>query len=403
MKTLYFLLTIISVLYANIHHEYYDIRHQNLPNCTQFTTCGSCAMWYGHCGWCALDRTCYDGTAMNCSSSSNSSSPASSSTSTSSSSANGWVSNALECPINANESLCTQFTNCTSCSSMDQCGWCASSSTCYVGNSLGASSPKTCSGSWLWAKSECPTELEEESCDKFSTCSDCSRRLNCGWCATTSSCTFGISLGPTEDNVTCANQSWVWYWPYCYALPSKSHDTSSNSTSSNSTSNSTSSNSTSSPSPSGSLFLNHDNQVAYNTCARLGSEEIVNNLDITFTNTTSNTTNITIINITYAYNKNNQFYFEVSMNATTQLEDQALLELSELLAQYLSNTTEIPRNHWRSEYRREHNQRSWKRYFLGGTAETYSLTATLNTSSSSGIPLSSFFVLIVVCLISLLQ
>jgi len=148
--------------------------------------------------------------------------------------------------------------------------------------------------------------------------------------------------------------------------------------------------------------MNNDNQHAYNTCARLGREEIIDTLDITFTNTTSHNTSIAIINITFAYNKNNQFYFEVSMNSTPQLEDQVLLELSELLAQYLSETTAIPRKQWRTEYRREYDLQSRKRNFLGDT-ETDSVTATLNTSSASGIPLISFFVLIVVCMISLLQ
>ena len=148
--------------------------------CSSLYGCDSCTQYPG-CGWCATsEQGCYDG---------DNSGPFGGECQANWRQGNGSCTSGLSCSSN---------TDCGSCTATAGCGWCTRDNVCIPGNEHGPLSG-TCGGG-NWRLHNC----ERASCNLHSTCDQCTAASGCGWCSTTSSCTGGVNAGPTDGSL-CPN------------------------------------------------------------------------------------------------------------------------------------------------------------------------------------------------------
>ena len=147
-----------------------------------YYTCEMCTQHPG-CGWCDSDNVCYNGD--NAGPSNNHQSPQSEC-------AANWRHGRGSCASGRN---CSSHTECGSCTSTAGCGWCDQNNVCLPGNEHGPHSG-TCGGG-SWRLHHCGGV----DCRQHSTCDQCAAAAGCGWCSTTSSCTSGVNSGPTDGSV----------------------------------------------------------------------------------------------------------------------------------------------------------------------------------------------------------
>jgi hypothetical protein len=163
-------------------------------------SCSNCTMRPG-CGWCADEGACREGTQ---------SGPATGTCS-------GWDWFPTSCPgfDGGLGDLCTAFPlpSCAFCvaSPFGSCGWCADDDTCRTGAASGPSQGSC--RSWEFGANSCSTGADGGSATDggsscvSSSCSDCTARATCGWCADNDTCRAGTSSGPTTG--TCSRWDWL--------------------------------------------------------------------------------------------------------------------------------------------------------------------------------------------------
>lgn len=119
---------------------------------------------------------------------------------------------------------CGAHTDCLACTQDALCGWCASSNTCFVGDSTGPTGGPTCAGAmaWQYYQSDCPNydagpqpDVAPIDCTTFTTCADCTGASSCGWCAGSSSCLSGTSAGSTTGACMTGGTAWSWTSDMC--------------------------------------------------------------------------------------------------------------------------------------------------------------------------------------------
>lgn len=98
---------------------------------------------------------------------------------------------------------CSARTNCVDCGANDGCGWCSASNTCMPGNGYGPTSG-SCGGGWTPYATTCG-----HACRTISSCSSCAARSDCGWCASSRSCWPGTSSGPNMWSGACRDWQFV--------------------------------------------------------------------------------------------------------------------------------------------------------------------------------------------------
>ncbi|NCQ59467.1 MAG: hypothetical protein GW913_02210 [Myxococcales bacterium] len=158
------------------------------PTCTA-STCDGCVGSTG-CGFCGDTGSCAAG----------------SSTGPSAGSCTDWKWLALDC---APPPTCVH-SDCGSCTGEYPCGFCGDTSSCQAGSSAG---PDTGSCTdWKWLVSECTAP---DPCVGASTCGGCTDILECGYCASTSSCVVGGPTGPSTGS--CAD--WIYTGSECTCAP----------------------------------------------------------------------------------------------------------------------------------------------------------------------------------------
>ena len=121
--------------------------------------------------------------------------------------------------------ICSRHVTCLGCTqeTTTECGWCDTTLSCAPGSSLGPSSGSCVS--WDFAPNECPppptTTSSPSDCRQWTSCHSCihAPSYNCGWCATTSTCSIGTLSGPTVGQ--CSASSWYYDLGSCpHSTPS---------------------------------------------------------------------------------------------------------------------------------------------------------------------------------------
>lgn len=102
------------------------------------------------------------------------------------------------------------YATCGECTANYPCGFCGDTGSCMVGSGTG---PDTGSCTdWKWLVSECTAP---DPCVGASTCGGCTDILECGYCASTSSCVVGGPTGPSTGS--CAD--WIYTGSECTCAP----------------------------------------------------------------------------------------------------------------------------------------------------------------------------------------
>ena len=87
------------------------------------------------------------------------------------------------------------------------CGWCASTSTCSQGSVNGPTSGSC--ANWDWQLSECPGSCNYDNCYSCTT----TGKGTCGWCKSYNQCLQGTASGPT--GAFCPAVNWDWNADQC--------------------------------------------------------------------------------------------------------------------------------------------------------------------------------------------
>ena len=128
---------------------------------------------------------------------------------------------------------CAAHTDCLSCTQDPACGYCASSHTCFEGDSSGPTGG-TCA-MWQYVQSDCPDydsgptpDVPPIDCTVATNCADCTAMDTCGWCATSGTCLTGTASGantgvcmPAGDAAVTA---WSWTSEMCPATDAGTSD-----------------------------------------------------------------------------------------------------------------------------------------------------------------------------------
>jgi hypothetical protein len=169
-------------------------------SCGQWTTCSKCTI-EGGCGWCAATSACEAGNAtrsfVGC-------------TNTSWTWLQ-WNCSAPEQPTIAPPptSSCSSAKDCVSCTELSACGWCSQSGQCESGNATGGF--QGCAVPyWSWTQYQCPnTAGPSPLCNYYNGyCTTCTSTSNCGYCASTGMCEVGNVSGSFSGD--CSASHWIW-------------------------------------------------------------------------------------------------------------------------------------------------------------------------------------------------
>jgi len=108
---------------------------------------------------------------------------------------------------------CAAFSaiDCPSCMKCSDCGWCPSLKKCYLGNNNGPTGlecPATeTEGQWCYHSADCPMFTA-------TTCAECMKCTDCGWCQSNQKCYLGSNNGPNPP-ISCPAQSWIYHASGC--------------------------------------------------------------------------------------------------------------------------------------------------------------------------------------------